>query len=189
MKPEKAAKGRVKMVFFSEGVTKNKLKLLYFMDRLGLGLTKDQITTVGGTYDLAPYFDLQSAVVEMEEDGFLAAVPRPYGQVFTLTPRGQEAVEMFQEQLPESLRDDLDTYADACRDKLRRESQFTARIEKQPDGSCMVRMIFMEQDMTLLSLNLLFPDVPSANKAAESWPQRAQDAYCYLLSSLCGAMD
>ena len=171
------------MPFFSEGVTKIKLTILYFLNKLGFGITKDQITTVGGTYDLAPYFDLQSAVAEMEEDGFLAAVPRPFGQIYALTARGQQAVELFYEQLPTSLRDDLDTYADECRETLRHQCQYTARIEGQPNGSYIVRMIFMERDEQLLAMELLFPDVKSA------WADKAQSAYCYLLSSLSGALD
>ena len=177
------------MPFFSEGVTKIKLTILYFLNKLGFGITKDQITTVGGTYDLAPYFDLQSAVAEMEEDGFLAAVPRPFGQIYALTARGQQAVELFYEQLPTSLRDDLDTYADECRETLRHQCQYTARIEGQPNGSYIVRMIFMERDEQLLAMELLFPDVKSANRAAALWADKAQSAYCYLLSSLSVALD
>ncbi len=178
---------RFGMSFFSEGVTKNKLTVLYFMNQLGLALTRDQITTVGAAYDLAPYFELQSAVAEMEEDGLLAAVPRPYGQVYALTPSGQDAVDMFKERLPVSLRDDLDSYADACREGIRRETQYMARIEPRPGGECLVRCLFVEKDDTLLSIELMFPDVASANKAAAAWPQKAEDAYCYLLSSLSGA--
>lgn len=175
------------MSFFSEGVTKNKLTVLYFMDRLGLAITRDQITTVGAAYDLAPYFELQSAVAEMEEDELLAAVPRPYGQVYALTPRGQEVVDMFKERLPVSLRDDLDSYADECREDIRRQTQYTAKIERRPGGECLVRCLFMEQDDSLLSIELMFPDAASANKAAAAWPERAEDAYCYLLSSLSGS--
>ena len=175
------------MSFFSEGVTKNKLTILYFMNKLGLAITRDQITTVGAAYDLAPYFELQSAVAEMEEDGLLAAVPRPYGQAYALTSNGQAAVDMFEERLPLSLRDDLDTYADACREDIRRQIQYTARIEQRPGGECLARLLFVEKDDTLLSVELMFPDAASANKAAAAWPKRAEDAYCYLLSSLSGS--
>ncbi|MPM96805.1 hypothetical protein SDC9_143970 [bioreactor metagenome] len=172
------------MSYFSEGVTKNKLTVLYFMQKLGLAITKDQITTVGAAYDLAPYFELQSAVAEMEEDGLLAAVPRPFGQVYALSARGQEVVEMFKERLPVSLRDDLDSYADECRDDIRRQTQYSAKIERRPGGECLVRCLFMEKEEPLLSIELLFPDAASANKAAAIWEKKAEDAYCYLLSSL-----
>lgn len=175
------------MSFFSEGVTKNKLTLLYFMDRLGLALTRDQITTVGAAYDLAPFFELQSAVAEMEEDGLLAAVPRPFGQVYAPTSRGQEAVELFKERLPVSLRDDLDAYADECREDIRRQTQYTAKIERQPSGECLVQLHFMEQDEPLLSIEVMFPDAVSANRAAAAWAEKAEEAYCYLLSALSGS--
>ena len=175
------------MLFFSEGVTKSKLIVLYFLNRLELALTRDQITTVGAAYDLVPFFELQSAVAEMEEDGLLAAVPRPYGQAYALTTDGHTAVDMFMERLPLSLRDDLDSYADACREDIRRQTQYTAKIEQRPGGECLVHMLFVEKDDTLLSIELMFPDAASANKAVAAWPQRAEDAYFYLLSSLSGS--
>ena len=56
----------------------------------------------------------------MEEDGLVAAVPRRFGQVYALSSRGQEVVDMFQERLPVSLRDDLDAYADVYKRQVRR---------------------------------------------------------------------
>ena len=177
------------MSFFSEGVTKLKLTVLYFLNKLGLAITRDQITTLAAAYDLGPFFELQNAVAEMEEDGLVAAVPRRFGQVYALSSRGQEVVDMFQERLPVSLRDDLDAYADECREDIRKQTQFTARIEPLPGGECMVRFYFMEQDEPLLSIELIFPDSGSASRAAKSWPDKAEEAYCYLLSSLSEGTD
>lgn len=118
------------MAFFSDGFTKSKLMVLYFLNELSVDLTKEQIATFSAAYELIPYFELQSAIYELEEEGFLAAVPRPYGQAYCLTPKGKETLGMFVERLPQSVRDDLTDYADACREKLRRETQFSAASEK-----------------------------------------------------------
>ena len=122
------------MAFFSDGFTKSKLMVLYFLKELSVNLTKEQIATFSAAYELIPYFELQSAIYELEEEGFLAAVPRPYGQAYCLTPKGEETLDMFVERLPQSVRDDLTNYADACRDKLRRETQFSASSEKAGMG-------------------------------------------------------
>ena len=91
------------MAFFSEGYTKSKLMVLYFLNELSVDLTKEQIATFSAAYELIPYFELQSAIYELEEEGFLAAVPRPYGQAYCLTPKGKETLGMFVERLPQSV--------------------------------------------------------------------------------------
>lgn len=76
---------------------------------------------------MIPYFELQSAIYELEEEGFLAAVPRPYGQAYCLTPKGKETLGMFVERLPQSVRDDLTDYADALpRETAQRNTVFRA---------------------------------------------------------------
>ena len=103
------------MAFFSDGFTKSKLMVLYFLNELSVDLTKEQIATFSAAYELIPYFELQSAIYELEEEGFLAAVPRPYGQAYCLTPKGKETLGMFVERL--ALRITLTLAARNCAEK------------------------------------------------------------------------
>ncbi|MDR0840283.1 MAG: DUF4364 family protein [Christensenellaceae bacterium] len=174
------------MSFFSDGVTRSKLTVLYFLHRLDVELTRDQLSTVGMQYNLAPYFDLQSAVYELEEGGFVAAVPRPFGQGYRITPRGREALDMFLDRLPLSLREELDDNADACREEIRRQTQYSAAIEKLPQGGYRVTFRTLERDADILTLALVFPDAHSANHAAGAWAAHTEEIYRYLLDTLLG---
>lgn len=173
------------MSFFSEGFTKSKLTVLYFLRELSVNLTKEQIVTFSAAYDLIPYFELHSAIYELEEEGFLAAVPRPYGQTYCLTPKGEETLEMFVERLPQSMRDDITDYADACREKLRLETQFSTAVEKVGTGSaCRLTLRAMEQQGDILQLSILLPDNATASRAASLWPERAETIYKSILTEL-----
>ena len=172
------------MSFFSDELTRNKLTVLYFLNKLQVELTRDQIATVSVQHDLIPYFDLQSTVCELEEAGFLAAVPRSFGQAYSLTERGQDALNMFCERIPQSLRDDLDTYADSRRDELRRQTQYVSNIEKAEQGGYWVSLKAMERDSTIFVINLLLPDAASANRAATRWPEYTDDLYGEIISKL-----
>ncbi len=175
------------MAFFSAGFTKSKLMVLYFLNELSVDLTKEQIATFSAAYGLIPYFELQSAIYELEEGGFLAAVPRPYGQAYCLTPKGRETLEMFVERLPQSVRDDLTNYADDCREKLRLETQFSATSEKAGSGGAYrVTMRAMEKNGDLLQVSVLLPDHESAKRACAAWPERAHAIYACVLSELLG---
>ncbi|MBE5785412.1 MAG: DUF4364 family protein [Clostridiales bacterium] len=173
------------MSFFSEGFTKSKLTVLYFLKELSVNLTKDQIATFSTAYDLIPYFELHSAVYELEEEGFLAAVPRPYGQTYCLTPKGEETLEMFVERLPQSMRDNITDYADECREKLRLETQFSTSVEKVgTNGACRLTLRAMEQHGDLLQISILLPDNATASHASALWPERAEFIYKSILSEL-----
>ena len=173
------------MAFFSEGYTKSKLMVLYFLNELSVDLTKEQIATFSAAYELIPYFELQSAIYELEEEGFLAAVPRPYGQAYCLTPKGKETLGMFVERLPQSVRDDLTDYANACLVELRRETQFSSASEKAGmGGAYRTTLRAMELNGELLQISILLPDAASAKHAAAVWPERAQAIYTAILSEL-----
>ncbi len=177
------------MSFFSDELTRNKLTVLYFLNKLKVELTRDQIADVSVQHDLIPYFDLQSTVCELEEAGFLAAVPRTFGQAYSLTERGLDALNMFCERIPQSLRDDLDTYADACRDELRKQTQYVSSIEKAEQGGYWVTLKAMERDSTIFVINLLLADAHSANLAAARWPENTDELYREIIAKLLSYKD
>ncbi len=172
------------MTFFSDGFTKNKLMLMYALSKLAVEPTKEHMTTFFGEYGLMGYFELQSAVYELEEDGFLAAVPRPYGQAYCVTPKGRETLEMFATRLPASLREEIEISANAYRDTLRRQTQFSAAVERAGTQTRRVTLRAMEPHGELMRVELLLPDDASAKHACAVWPQRAQVIYAAILKEL-----
>ena len=174
------------MTYFSEGFTKDKLTVMYALTRLAVEPTKEQMTTFFGEHGLMGYFELQSAVYELEEGGFLAAVPRPYGQAYCLTPKGRETLEMFQARLPASLRERLGDCADAYRDALRKQTQFSAVVERASAQTRRVTLRAMELNGELMRVDLLLPDDASARYACAVWPDRAQAIYAAILKELTG---
>ena len=81
------------MSYFSDGFTKNKLIVLYVLREHGLELTREQFTTLSGERELMPFFELQSAVSELEEEGLCtsdaqgaADVEMLKGRIFDFDP-------------------------------------------------------------------------------------------------------
>ena len=174
------------MSYFSGGEIRDRLTVLYFLNRLGIELTRAQLTTVCAQSELLPYFALQSAVYELETQGLIAAVPRPFGQAYCITPKGEEMLEMFSEQLPLSLRGTLSALAESCREQVLRQTQYTAAFEKSaPDSEAhTVSLAVFERDVALLQLQLMLPDKSSAAQACEAWPAAASAIYQALLENL-----
>ncbi|HMM31404.1 MAG TPA: DUF4364 family protein [Clostridia bacterium] len=172
------------MSYFSDGFTKNKLIVLYVLREHGLELTREQFTTLAGESELMPFFELQAAVSELEEEGLIAAVPRVFGQAYTLTAMGRETIDMFAERLPLSLREELQEYVELSGGKLHRSAQYSSGTEKLPSGVYRVTLKALESDNELISLSLLMPDAQSARLACKNWENSAGEIYRFLFDRL-----
>ncbi|HWQ57502.1 MAG TPA: DUF4364 family protein [Clostridia bacterium] len=172
------------MSFFEDGFTKDKIVVMYALAKLLAEPTREQMTTFFGQYDLMPFFELQSAVYELEEGGFLAAVPRPYGQAYCLTPKGKDTLLMFIERVPQSQRVQIDACADEYREKLRLQTRYASAVERTGRGAYRVTLKAMELNGELIRIDMLLPDEQSARRAEKAWPERAPAIYAAILAQL-----
>ena len=115
------------MEYFSTGVTKDKLMVLHGLKALGMQPTKEQLSDFFGIYDLLGYFAVQNAAYELEEEGLISAVPRPYGQAYFVTPQGEQTLDMFAVRLPGSLRDKIAARAAEYAPVLIRRTRFATK--------------------------------------------------------------
>ena len=168
------------MNYFSDGTTKNKLILLSFLENLNIEITKEQLTTAAAQYEFMPYFDLQNALYELEEEGFIAAIPRSFGTAYCIAPKGKETIAAFCETLPLSERENIAEFADMCRAKFRNETQYTHRIEKLPSGAYKVILSAVEEHGELFSVSFCFTSSQAANTACSKWSENALDIYSAL---------
>lgn len=172
------------MAFFSSGATRDKLMVLFFLDHIKMEVTRDQITSFFIEADLMPYFDIRIAVSELEEKGFIAAIPRTFGQGYCITPEGEETLSMFYEELPLSKRTAIIENADATRERMRSEKQHYTAIEDLQNGNSRVVLKAMENNRVLFDVRLLLPDHEAAKHACDVWPQRASELYLHLMQKL-----
>ena len=177
------------MAHFSQGVTKDKLSMLYFLKALGLEVTRDQIVTVGLQCEILPYFEMQSVLTALEEVGAIAAVPRSFGQAYCVTPLGDEALELFQEELPASLRATLKMYAEENRQAMKYQTQYAATITDLPRGTCLATFRAREKDHEFLNLTIMLPDRKTAENARDHWKYNASSVYQAILEKLIQAQN
>jgi hypothetical protein len=174
------------MEYFSTGVTKDKLMVLYGLRALGVQPTKEQLSDFFVLYDLLGYFAVHNAAYELEEGGLISAVPRPYGQAYFLTPQGEETLDMFAVRLPGSLRDKISAAAQDYAPTLLSRTRFATKIERDSAGETARRVTLraMEPHGDLLKIELLLPDEESARHACSVWEERSQTIFNAVYSEL-----
>ncbi len=172
------------MPIFARGVTKDKLTILYFARVSDLDITREQLYRAMIENDCMSYFDFQTAMHELEEDGFIAAIPRSFGQGYRVSVRGTDALDMFQESLQASLRMRLDAYASDNRETMRRETQLTTGMEEQQSGGYRVCLKAQEQSAVVLEINMLVASREMAQRIRANWEDASGDIYSFLLANL-----
>lgn len=172
------------MAYFSHEVTRDKLSLLYMLNALDIELTKQQCINIMVGNDWVRYFELVTALSELEEEGFIAAIPRPFGQAYRMTEQAHEALEMFKLRLPQTLRNTFDDYARENRSRLKRETQLLSSFKKLPTGGYMLNLRIIENANILFELNMQAPTYESAQAACDAWQEKSSDIFTYAVNAL-----
>ncbi len=172
------------MSYFSTGKSLEKLRIIYFLKKLGIGITFEQLSDVALENDWMPYFELRSMIYELEEDGYICAVPRAFGQAYCVTDKGNESLDMFIHTIPASIREQCDNYIEKNKKSLLRETQLTSFVEKISSEKYIVTLKAMEEDITLIEIKLCFGTNDLANKAAKRWTDKSSSIYRSITNEL-----
>jgi len=172
------------MPIFAQGVTKNKLTILYYIHASKVDITREQLYRVMVDNDVMSYFDYQSCMHELEEDAFVAAVPRAFGQAYRVSVRGVDVLDQFVESLPFSLRERLDLYAREHREEMLLQTQIVSDMEELPSGGYLVRLRALEQNATVMELSLRVATRDMAQRMRVNWERDSEALYANLLTTL-----
>ncbi len=172
------------MPFFAQGMTKNKLTILYYVRQSKLDLTREQLYRAMVENDAMSYFDFESCMHELEEDAFLAAVPHAFGQGYRVSVRGTDLLEQFVESLPVSLRDKLDRYASENMDQMRQQTQIVSDMEELSGGGYYVQLRALEDNAAVMELGMRVATREMAQRIRQNWESNSEDVYAMLLREL-----
>lgn len=174
------------MPIFSHGESKDKLTILYYSQVSMLELTRDQLYRAMIENECMNYFSFQTAMNELEEDGYIVAIPRAFGQGYRITVRGEEILSMFGESLPHSYRQGLSRYADDNRDKMRIETQLVSSMEETANGAYLVTLRAQTKDTVEMEIRVHMASKEMANRVRKNWADEAasEEIYEFLLNRL-----
>ncbi len=172
------------MPIFAQGVTKNKLTILYYLHAKKVDITREQLYRVMVENDVMSYFDYQSCMHELEEDAFIAAVPKAFGQVYRLSVRGADVLEEFVESLPVSLRERLARYDREHREEMLLQTQIVSDMEELPSGGYIVRLRALENNSAVMEITLRVASRDMAQRMRANWEKSSEELYASLLTTL-----
>jgi hypothetical protein len=165
------------MPIFSQGATKNKLLILYAMQAMQCDASINHIYQIFFDLDLIPCFDFTVAISDLEEDGAVAAVPRPFGQSYRVTDEGRQLLTLFGESLPASNRAAIRQHVEAHRETVQRETQILSTQQALPDGGFELTLSATEGLQTLFSMTIPAPTAGIARLMRKNWSAFSYEIY------------
>ena len=172
------------MPIFAQGVTKDKLTILYYIRTSKVDITREQLHRVMEENNTMSFFDFQASMHELEEDAFIAALPKSFGQVYRLSVHGSDVLDQFVESLPVSLRERLDRYAREHREEMLLETQIVSDMEELPSGGYLVHLRALEEDAAVMELTLRVATRDMAQRMRANWEKESEPLYATLLTTL-----
>lgn len=162
----------------------NKILVLYLLNRVSFPLTQAQIYDFFLERNYVNFMNLQRAITELVDTGFVTAKSKHNRTYLTITAEGQETLAFFKNRIDTSLKKEIDEFLHINQFKLRNETSVLTDYGKVLSGDYEVHLTVKEKDVTVVEVTLSVPNEETAEAVCLNWKKKNQDIYQYLIGQL-----
>ena len=156
-----------------EQLTLYKLMILYLIEKVDFPLSNSQISEFILDKGYTNYFTVQRAFHELEEENMLRVKQIRNMSHYALSDEGSEAIEMFEYQIPNSIKEDIAQFLKEKEYELRKEASVTADFYPSKG-----------EESPLLEINLNVVSRDQAVYICDHWEKKHSDVYSMLIEKL-----
>ncbi len=176
---------------FSEGVapgglrSKSDIKLLicYLLQNLGRSLSRTQINEILQDYNIANYFEINSAVSELISGGQVLSRLVDGDEELTLTGKTEQYIRFIEKDLPKTVREKAVNSAIKILERERIEKECKVEIENLEHGYH-VSFSVTDMDTQLLKITIYVSDESQIEIVKRNFFNNAVGIYSDVISSL-----
>jgi len=154
------------------------------LNRVSFPLTQAQIYDFMLERNYVNFMNLQRAITELVDTGFVTARSRHNRTYLTITAEGRETLDFFKSRIDSSIRKDIDDFLGANQFKLRNETSVSTDYRKVLSCDYEVHLTVKEKDVTVVEVTLSVPNEETAEAVCLNWKKKNQDIYQYLIGQL-----
>ena len=162
---------------FLEGLPKEKVQLLYILGTAKAELTEQQFYQCAYESTGMNWFSFHDVVGDLEENGDIVSMRRPFGACAYLTEQGRMTLSMFEKGLTYSLRESIDGYLKRIAPQFREERELVSSDEPLPGGGMLVRLKALEGERVLLEIDLSVASLEESLTIRKNWQKHSTGLY------------
>ena len=160
-----------------------RLILLYIIARIGC-ISDMQLLQLLFENDLMNYFDMMITLSDLCAQGQCTRTPSNGNSMYTPTDAGKEAVELFANDIPASIRMTLDENMPSWKEQVLTQQTYPTAHRQTHRGEYCLDLSVMEKDMEMLRISLSLPTEELAKQLEAAWPAKAGQIYSMLFTVL-----
>ncbi len=157
-----------------------KVLILFVMARLEYPVTCQQIYELCYQDDCLSYFDVCTAVPEMEGTGHL----QKDGEKYIITPKGRETGELTEDSIAFTVKKKAENAVSRFNRQVRRRSFVRTQVISRERGGHAAVLSLDDQMGSLMTLELTAPDERQARRLAKLFESKAENVYSLIMMEL-----
>jgi len=165
----------------SEEKVKNKLILLFFMEKMEIPLTKNSILDICALEnDWVSYMDCVSIIMELSDTKFIYKTENMDNEeLYSITYEGRNCLDQLYTRVPYVLREKITDYVKKNKLFVKTSQEYTTNYTKNDDGSYTVSLRIYEpmSNSPMFEIKIKAPSRQSAIEAEQKWKKQAPTIY------------
>ncbi len=157
-----------------------KVLILFVMARLEYPVTCQQIYELCYQDECLSYFDVCTAVPEMEGTGHL----QKDGEKYTITPKGRETGELTEDSIAFTVKRKAENAVSRFNRQVRRSSRVRTQVISREQGGHAAVLSLDDEVGSLMTLELVAPDERQARRLAMLFENKAETVYNLIMTEL-----
>ena len=157
--------------------------ILYLIQNANEPLTNTQITRFVLEKEYTNYFVLQQTLNQLLESGLITAESTENNTIYELSAKGQETLELFQDKISESIKDDIFVFLNTVGLYYDRESAGSS-WQKKGDDRYDVTCIIRNRKRMLLETVISVSTEEQAEAICRNWDEKYLDVYTNIMDLL-----
>lgn len=172
-----------------EEKVKQKLTLLFFMEKMEIPLTKNSILDIcslKNDWNIG-YMECVAIISELTDSNFLYKTENVENdEMFNITYEGRDCLAQLYPRIPYDLREKITEYVKANKLSVKKSQEYTSTYTKNEDGSYTVTMRIYEPAVTspMFEVKIKAPSRQSAIEADTKWKKQAPNIYEHIYETI-----
>lgn len=161
-----------------------KLMILYMLNKLDSQLTNSQLSSFFIEKNYTDYFTIQQILSDLETLKFVDKAIIRNTSYYSVTPEGYETLTLFKKQIPAGAMDDINSFLEENKCKLKNEVGTQSDYYKHTNGDYICVCRIMEGKSLLYEVQISVPSEEDAITVCNNWRGCSEDIYAYIMHNL-----
>ena len=167
-----------------DAFTLYKLIILYMLEQAGISLTNAQVSDFSLEMEYTNYFNLQSAITELEKNNFISLETIRNSTHLHLTDEGKAVLGYCIQDISNAIKRDVKAYLEKNRAEIMEETLVLADYYEVAEHEYTARCIVKDGTSNAVEINLNVASEDEASTICANWKEKSQDIYAYLIQNL-----